>query len=469
MSSPRALLIALVTVSLIAVTCGTEPVAQVATAVAADPPTGSTETATAPTPTTPTPKPTAVPAVFPTPTSPTPAATKPPEPTGELEVNFLDAALMAPSTPSVFEELLARIPDTESTRGHVTLADLAAMREIAGIQPPDPGADSDALRGYFEEIARAYDEGLPVAFPIWPAELRNYAASIDTFPYLGCDIFSIDQTASAGVPPDMFDVALGRYDPEVTADALAICDCDQPEIREHNGVSYYSWGEGLIGDLNDRLKPPFYDHVGRGPRLLIEDGAASYSIRDGNIPTLIDASLGVIPSLADNEDYALAVRWLTSLGSGVEAVIENSGFSAEIVRQIGVGNARFGTSGATDYTAASVAEAVNKGPLLLPFKFVASGAAFDGETGFTGLVLVHEDTASAKENIGRLISRIREGATDGRFFNLEYTDTPWTDLIRRIDVQAYGRFLVARLYPVDPVRSNLTQGAIFNRILTVHE
>lgn len=473
MPSTRALLIALVTISLIVVACGTEPVAQVATAVADDPPTGTTETETAPTPATPTPKPTAVPAVFPAPTSPTPAATKPPEPTDELEVNFLDAALMAPSTPSVFEELLARIPDTELTRKDIMLSDIAAMRDVAGMAQPAPGVGTDALDSYFDEIADAYDEGLPIAFPIWPAGLRDYVRSFDTLPYLGFGLGGINQTASAGVPPDMFDVALGRYDPEVTADALAICDCDQPEIREHNGVSYYAWGEGLRGDLNDRLKPPFYDHIGRGPRLLIEDGVASYSIRDGNIPALIDASLGVIPSLADNEDYTLAIRWLAFLGTNVDALIKNSGFSVdEAIAASGGGRGltpdRSGGTIVTERTAESATTAVNKGPLLLPFTLIASGASFDGDRGFTGLVLVHEDSASAEENVQRLIGRIREGATDGRIQDSEYTDTPWTDLIRRIDVQACGRFLVARLYPVDPLRL-LTQGTFSNPILIVHE
>ena len=272
----------------------------------------------------------------------------------------------------------------------------------------------------------------------------------------------------------MFDVAFGRYSSEVTTNALAICDCDQPEIREHASVSYYAWGEGIRGDLNDRFKPPIYDHLGRGPRLLIEDGAASYSIRDGNIPILIDASLGLIPTLADIEDYTLAVRWLTSLGTSVDALINNSGFSVDEIaaRPALITHSTTSSGGVatnvTEHTAESIAKAVYKAPLLLPFTLIASGAGFDGETAFTSLVLVHEDSASALENVERLIGRIREGATNGRISNSEYTDTPWTDLIRRIDVQAYGRFLVARLYPVDPGHT-LTQGAVSNRILTIPE
>ena len=160
MPSPRALLIAFTAVSLIAVACGTEPVAQIPTADADNPPNQSTETATAPAQPTPTAQPTAVPTANPTPISPTPAATMAPEPNADLEVNILDAGLTPPSTPSVFEALLARIPDTELTRGRVMLSDIAAMRDIASIEQPAPGVGTDGLGDYFDEIAEARDEGL---------------------------------------------------------------------------------------------------------------------------------------------------------------------------------------------------------------------------------------------------------------------------------------------------------------------
>ena len=83
--------------------------------------------------------------------------------------------------------------------------------------------------------------------------------------------------------------------------------------------------------------------------------------------------------------------------------------------------------------------------LFTPFILAGIGSGFDGERPFTGLVLVHAD-AAAEENATRLVARIREGATQGRTENGAYMDTPWMDLIDRVDLLVEGRFLAARLY-----------------------
>ncbi|MCI0776488.1 MAG: hypothetical protein J4N97_12260 [Chloroflexi bacterium] len=137
---------------------------------------------------------------------------------------------------------------------------------------------------------------------------------MNTYPDLAFDFASVDQFArsdnfflqfqdGAG-PPATYDVALGSFDPAATTAALSTCNCEQPEIREHIGIEYFAWGDGDgRGFIQDRLKRPFYDHIGRGPHLLVRDGEAYYSIRDGVIDEHIDVIQGTSPSLAEVEDY----------------------------------------------------------------------------------------------------------------------------------------------------------------------
>ena len=137
---------------------------------------------------------TATPSTLPTPT-PSPG----PDPGRELIVSYLEAGLETPSDPTVFMDLLARIPDMDEVRDRLTLSDIAAMREIAGIATPARDAGLNALDTYIREVAQARKEGLPVVFPAWPAYMRDYLTSIVTFPYLGFDLRSIDQTVSAAI------------------------------------------------------------------------------------------------------------------------------------------------------------------------------------------------------------------------------------------------------------------------------
>jgi hypothetical protein len=272
------------------------------------------------------------------------------------------------------------------------------------------------------------------------------------------DWISVDQFAHSNNysfrgddPVSVYDVALGSFDPAETSAALAQCDCDQPEIREHEGIEYFAWGEGDgKADLQRRLDRPFYDHLGRGPHLLVREGEAYYSVRDGAIDDHIDVIQGTRPSLAEVEDYVTAIQWIASMGIVSDITLRSRGFTVDEVMTRERGRL-------------TESEIIQDNPLLAPFTMVATGIGNDRERTFLGLVVVHDDAVSVETNLERLLTRIRNVTGAGIGSNLA---GEWSFLVDRIDLQTSGRFLIARIYLNPPGYATL-----LNRpnTLLVHE
>lgn len=389
-----------------------------------------------------------------------------------VPITNLDLDPETPARQSVFLELLARVPDNEWTRKHVRITDAQTFFELAGGEPLPAGADGEARKQYlFDKITTKSDQ-VRLPSPIWPYKFEGYWRDIgaETFDVVGFDFGSAEQFIWAGQPPNVYEVAFGDYNLTAVETALASCECEQPETRQHAGAEYFAWGDGT-GGLDRRLQIPLYDSLGRGARLLISDGEAIYSTKDGVIPELIDAAQGNIRSLADIEDFATAVELITSLGTFGKLLLVSDNFSIDEVVKWGAGGSSVGTSSDglifTEKTEQANRMAAEKGSLLKPFSFVMSGYGFDGQESFTGLVLAHGDEASAVANRDRLADRIQVGATNAFILNREYVDTYWSDIIRRVELVVEGRFLIARLYPVES-RDVFIQGGSLE-ILTIHE
>ncbi len=400
-----------------------------------------------------------------------PVASETAVPEGTLIVGALD---IEPSPEvSVFENLLSRIPDNESTRSQVTLVDVDSIMQIVGFEHPAPGANAqERFEALYSQIFFPPGD-LRIPRPAWPQVLSDYQGEVgrELFRTLGFDFLSVEQFIFAGQHPKIYDVAFGQFSSTATKTALASCQCEQTSILQHAGVKYYSWGEESV-TTGRYLDIPFYDDIGHGVRLLVLDGEAHYSLKDIAIPELIDVIQGNANSLADNDDYLNAVRWISALGTFGKMVLFRDGFSMDEVVRSGssFNSVRTGPTGPaviTESTGESARRAIEKAPLMEPFSFVLSGGGFDGEKPFTGLVVAHEDEASALANRLRLIDRITTGATAGRIVNGEYQDTSWSDLITLVEVTVEGRLLIARLYSKEPGRTYLQ--APSNTILTVHE
>ncbi|NQW19134.1 MAG: hypothetical protein HQ477_00190 [Chloroflexi bacterium] len=364
------------------------------------------------------------------------------EPTESFTVHQLD---IEPLEGTVFEKLLSRMPDNEITRHYTRLGDVSGILDAMGLESFAPGAGKEELEGYFE-----YLKGSSNAFSIWnvigawPAEQRDYLTRIDTFPDLAFDwasveafayssnVFLVNSSTDISGPPVAYDVAFGHFDPGKTKTALASCDCDQPSVRVHEGIEYFRWGEGDgIGQIKDRFKRPFYDHLGRGPHLLVRNGEAYYTMHAGVIDAQIEVIRGMQPSLADDDEYIEAVQIMASLGIVSEISFKADGFSTEAVA---ISHTRVPEAITLD---------VEANPLMLPFEFAAFGAGFDGVREFTGVVLAHDDAASTEQNVNLALERLYKGVAirqaPGRF-------TPWTELVDRVDIATQGSFLVALIY-----------------------
>ena len=400
----------------------------------------------APTPTpyppTATPPADATPTSIPTPTpSATPAPTSTPAPMRIERV----ASFGSPVTGTIFEDLLARVPDNEDTRQLVDLADIAGPNELYGLQPPSPGSgvDDETVTAYLDQMYDLYAQGYPVDLIVWPTELARYTSRLDWYPYVAFDFWSVEQTISVrtGGPTSQYDIAFGQFDPRATADALAACECDQPEVRVRNGTEFYAWGEELIGDLALRFAPPIYDHIGRGPRLLVRDGEAYYTISDDAMLNMIDTVSGDAPSLADDSDYLLTAQWLATLGN-----MATMSFSS--------------ITPSFNYFGARDEEVIASAPLLEGFDMAGSGLGHDGERLFVGVVIANPDEATAQRNADLLEQRLREGLTG-------IVDRTWEETIDLAEISVQGRFTMARLYLRDVDQRSVSTATLFS--LTVSE
>lgn len=355
-------------------------------------------------------------------------------PTESFTVHDLD---VEPLVGTVFETLLSKMPDNEVTRAYTRMGDAAGVLERLGLTANTPG---EPIEDYFSKITSLETDGFYPPIWQWPAEARDYVSIHDWYPDLAFDHGTMEQFAHTNSqfrffggerPFTSYDVALGDFSGSATLAAIAACDCEQPEIREYSGVEYYAWGEGDgIGEVRERHKRPMFDHIGRGPHLLVLDGEAYYSIRDGVIDEHIDVIQGKKSSLADVEDIVTAVQLVSSLGPTSEIVVRDFGFTLKQTFE--------GLRGQE-----SEEEIVGGVPLLLPTELVVTSVGYDGNRMFTGLAIVHDSSSSAEENVERLLARLEVVVSTNYVAKSERT---WAYLTDRIEIQTSDRFLIARLY-----------------------
>lgn len=392
----------------------------------------------------------------------TPGITPPPSTPEAVQILRLDADAFGESVAgSVFEDLLARLPDNETTRSYTRLYDYGGMLDLLGLDRFPLGATDEKILEHALEIFQTDAGGLQIGLPEWPGYLTVSSDKPNWYPLVGFDYVNVEQSAFANsryvpddgepIPLQTYDVAFGLFDADRTANSLASCACDQPMVRMHGGTDYYAWGEELIGDLRRRWAPPLYDDIGRGPRLFVGDGEAYWTLQNSAMENLIDVRTGATASLAESAGHIDAVRKMLSLGQMRDITIRSDHLSMD----------EQSNNRMNDFpTYPDVVQAV---PLLEEFALAAEGVGFDGEHVFTGLVIAHDDAATAERNADLLTERIlgiRRQVQDQEL---------WAEIIERVEIAVDGTHVLVRLYYIAPEIHSVGFLILQQETLVVHE
>ena len=344
-----------------------------------------------------------------------------------------------------FLELLEFVPDRPETRGLLWMQDFGPWwsgLEGFGVERPGPDAPADRLIDDMYAIPlTALFRSIPwVQTPLvcCPTE---YLSSNKPYPYVGFDFRNADRTLKIERGKFAYEVALGVYDTDVTAARLGACDeCIEHELVEYGGTTYYAWGEDFQGGIRQRFSPPLFDQAGRGGRLSVGEGYVMRSLHDEGIEGMIDAKNGDVRSLADSDDYQLAVGALMGVDAYAAGIV-SAGLSLEDFRQDCLCNTR-------EISIEDRIQAATSLPLLKPFTAAAAGYVLDGPNGpaHSVLVLVHEDEESAMVNAERLVERLQiEYATAPNVF----PSANWGDNLDHIEIAVDGKVIMAKLFRVD--------------------
>ncbi len=357
-----------------------------------------------------------------------------------------------------FTESLSWIPSNRDNANQVLLLNLATLRRSAGVELPADRTDVDQINAYqaaLTDASRLDDLTLLVL----NQDVSREATQSNYLDYLHLSLSDVDLIAEAGIPPDRFFLAGGRFDAGAAADTLRVCSgCFQTtDNYEHKGVNYFGWGIELRQHLRERLSPPMYDNLGRGGRLFLTDRIAIRTPTDALMRATLDAgALDDRSSLADREDFQLAAEALDREQAWF-AMMTTSTLGPRFWEEIGDIWLDFLDDPAEAKRLEEQWNPAPDTPVLRAHQLFAAGAVSDGQDNHLVVVLVHENAADAEASVELLRRRIDElpSAASGE---------PWSEIITAADIEADGRVLVARL-------SGLDLWTFHNRAdpLTLHE
>lgn len=439
-----AVLAAMAVVVLVACSSGTVPEPLIEA-------TGVPDAVTAPTATVRSPSPTATSVPVPTPSPTTAAPTPTRTPVGPIE--------------GVFLGLLGRIPVLETEQFVLVLNDFTKVQEALGISPADFPGGEDGVVDYVLTIRGPSDNRLDLisslpAITGFGSFLNTGNMGLEGRKYFGFDFRDVSSSAVLNVAPESADrkiqVTLGEISGELASDLLAACgECIQPELPVHNGVEYQAWSRNT---RRARDLPPLFGANVFPTRLIINDGVALQAIDDAGIEALIDLSLGLSDSMADDDDIVALVTAMDEYEASV-VVISSPGFTLDKLLE------RYAT-----YEIPEIEEFATMAPLLWPYLAAATGVGRDAEGLFNVVALVHESEGAAQENAARLPVRIRD-VVQQRSSRLGLVR--WSEQIASVETVVDGRVLIARLRPFEgrfrPIiqEPNIHQSGKIN--LLIHE
>jgi hypothetical protein len=360
--------------------------------------------------------------------------------TGGVEESSLDMTFVPPS--SRFVELLSQIPDAAENREEIWLNDFipiwSAWESLGASRPTDDSGD-DAMERFYSQLALSQSVSGTHLFArprLSSPRISGFdiAGSItNSYAALGFDQRNIAGSAMTGPNQRPLELVVGDLDTTAITAALLDCArCREPDVIEHEGETFYSWGQELIGDLDDRFAPPMFDHAGRGGRMFLHEGAVMRSLLDHQITSLVDVAVGNTPSVFEIEEFKLATE-----AHGIAGTY-SAWFSD---RPFGIMNAAAAASnlnpGLQPARAMSTLLAVAP---LTRFDLVSVGWGVDTGIAYATIVIINPDEQTAVRNAELLAARISSGdRVNGA--------GKWATLVDKVAIGTSGRTVIARLTP----------------------
>ena len=334
----------------------------------------------------------------------------------------------------LFFDLMKLIPLTGDSRRIVSFNGYRLAREANGIQAPAEDASDQDLEEYLLELrSTGMADG-----PWISGFIRESMAQLEQRQYLGFGVGDVERSIMAGEPPYTLEAVSGRFDPETTDASLAACaECDKPEIQEHLGVKFYSWGEDYKLDLKKTLHPPAYDVLGRGGRIAVLNSVVFRTLGTAGMKSLIRTYGGNGDSLADDPDLALATGALQNLG------VYSALLAGDVERFTGPLDSLLSPEERAQLQKMREQLQMEAGTTSDKYSVLGAGVAKDADGFVTILVFVYEDEGAASRNVQDFEGRLANGRS-------MLTGQPWTEYFPEGEVWNDGRALIARLRTEHP-------------------
>ncbi len=333
--------------------------------------------------------------------------------------------------------LLALVPDTSETRQFVAVNDYAKARDAFAIPLPGDSADEEDISDYIAAVLSGQTGVMPGP---WISGFSEHGFAFpDNREHLGFDVRNVEFSIMAGFPPGVLEVVKGRFNPQATERVIEGCsECPPPERKEVEGTEFYSWFGDHEMSLQDRLRPPAFDALGRGGRIAVLDSLVFRTVETPGMRALIRTFRGKEDSLADDSDLALAAEKMDSLevysglligdtaSLGADAVIEGlcANVSSRECRQI------------EDAITGGV------GPLD-EYEALGAGVGRDEDGTFNAVIFVYGSEDAAKRNARQFEELLEQGESI-------LARRSWSEIVLDADVWAEDRTVIGKLRSISP-------------------
>lgn len=243
-----------------------------------------------------------------------------------LLIGIMPAAAQDDDTP--FMQMLARIPDTDSTRAWLTYIDYQALIAARqGTFPVTSWAEFELANDFRLEPAHQVMQAL-IGIQSGPSFFTEVFATAKEMPEtVGFDVFQIGRAAEFGLPPAFGTILEGDFDSDTviathTARDYTVSDAgDLTLLCGANGCD-----SGMNVDIANRSPAnPFGGRLGRSQPVLVGDQLVASSPSIDVLDQTADTINGDGDSIAADPDYSAAAEAISAGDTVLQAYFINPG------------------------------------------------------------------------------------------------------------------------------------------------